>query len=187
MDSRKQHVPEATGVDVGHRSSDCLSADVSPVQVSPVQVGPIQESVAVREIVVVDSACGEYGELVTAARHGEFGLHFCVDGRSAVRLAREFRADAWVVAGNLPDMSGLDLVGLLSRHVIQAEVDPLRPGARVSLSRIGHAKHSGIYLICDSYRLEDEQRALASGVAAYLVRPLSLRTMVRSLHVRSRR
>jgi len=140
---------------------------------------------APREIVVVDSTCGDYGEFVAAARRGEFGLHICVDGRSAVRLAREFRADAWVVARNLPDMSGLDLVGLLGRHVVQAEVDPLRPGARVSLSRIGHAKHSGIYLICDSYRLEDEQRALAAGVAAYLVRPLSLETIVRSLGVRS--
>jgi response regulator of citrate/malate metabolism len=29
-------------------------------------------------------------------------------------------------------------------------------------------------MVSDSYRLEDEQRALASGVAGYLVRPFTL-------------
>jgi len=169
MNMCEHYGPESTQVDTGHRPNNRLP-----------EVGR-----AIREIVVVDSACDEYGEFVAAARRGEFGLHFCVNGRSAVRLAQEFRADAWVVAAELPDMAGLDLVGLLSRYVIQAEVDPLRPGARVSLSRLGRAKHSGIFLVCDSYRMEQEQLALASGVAAYLVRPLSLETIFRSPGVRS--
>jgi hypothetical protein len=33
---------------------------------------------------------------------------------------------------------------------------------------------SGIFIVSDTYRLEDEQRALASGVAGYLVRPITL-------------
>jgi response regulator of citrate/malate metabolism len=33
---------------------------------------------------------------------------------------------------------------------------------------------SGIFLISDSYQLEDEQRALVSGVAGYLVRPVTV-------------
>jgi CheY-like chemotaxis protein len=179
MSILSQNGVEATEADAGSRFTN------SPATNIPATVCGAGRESLVREIVVVDPACGEYGEFVAAARRGEFGLHFCVDGRSAVRLAREFRADAWVVAGDLPDMSGLDLVGLLSRHVVQAEVDPLRPGARVSLSRLGRAKHSGIFLVCDSYRLEDEQQALASGVAGYLVRPLSLETIFLSPGVRS--
>jgi response regulator of citrate/malate metabolism len=33
---------------------------------------------------------------------------------------------------------------------------------------------SGIFIVSDRYCLEDEQRALASGVAGYLVRPITL-------------
>jgi CheY-like chemotaxis protein len=131
-------------------------------------------SIGINEIVIVDATCDRYGDFVQAAQAGEVGLHFCVDGRSAVRLARRFRADAWLVASELPDMSGFDLVDMLSSHVLQGDVDPLRSGARISLNRVGHGRHSGIFVVSDSYRLEDEQRALASGVAGYLVRPITL-------------
>jgi PleD family two-component response regulator len=174
MSTHEQHASISTDVGTGRRLAEHLLAD-----------GRTGSGRTSREIVVVDPACSEYREFVAAAQRGEFGLHFCVNGRSAVRLAQEFRADAWIVASELPDMSGLDLVSLLSPHVIQAEVDPLRPGARVSLARLGTARHSGIFLVCDSYRMEDEQRALASGVAAFLVRPLSLHTIFRSPGVRS--
>ena len=126
------------------------------------------------EIVIVDSSCDRYGDFVRAAQAGEVGLHFCVDGRSAVRLARRFRADAWLVASELPDMSGYDLVDMLSPHVLQGSVDPLRSGSRISLDRIGEGLHSGIFVVSDAYRLEDEQRALASGVAGFLVGPVTL-------------
>jgi CheY-like chemotaxis protein len=128
----------------------------------------------VREVVIVDSSCDRYPDFVRAAQSGEIGLHFCVDGRSAVRLARRFRADAWLVSAELPDMSGLDLIDMLSPHVLQGDVDPLLSGSRISLGRVGNGSHSGIYVVADDYRLEDEQRALASGVAAYLVRPVTL-------------
>jgi CheY-like chemotaxis protein len=131
-------------------------------------------STSVREVVIVDSSCDRYGEFVRAARNGEISLHFCVDGRSAVRLARRFRADAWLVAVDLPDMSGFDLLDMLSPHVLQGDVDPLRSGARISLDRLGSGIHSGIFVVTDSYRMEEEQRALASGVAGYVVRPVSL-------------
>jgi response regulator of citrate/malate metabolism len=32
----------------------------------------------------------------------------------------------------------------------------------------------GVFIVSDTYRIEDEQRALESGVAGYLVRPLTL-------------
>ncbi|MFM7411875.1 MAG: response regulator [Planctomycetota bacterium] len=131
-------------------------------------------SMGINEIVVVDATCDRYGDFVQAAQAGEVGLHFCVDGRSAVRLARRFRADAWLVAAELPDMSGFDLLDMLSPHVLQGDVDPLLGGASISLDRVGHGRHAGIFIVSDSYRLEDEQRALASGVAGYLVRPITL-------------
>jgi PleD family two-component response regulator len=126
------------------------------------------------EIVVVDSGCDQYGDFVQAAQESAFGLHFCVDGRSAVRLARRFRADVWLIANDLPDMSGFDLVDMLGPHVLQGSVDPLKGGARISLDRLGQGMRSGIFIVADSYRLEDEQRALAAGVAGYLVRPMTL-------------
>lgn len=127
-----------------------------------------------REIVIVDSSCEHYGDFVQAAQDGEFGLHFCCDGQSAVRLARRFRADAWIVATELPDMSGFDLIEMLAPQVLQGGVDPLRGGTPVSLSHVGEGRHAGIFLVSESYRLEDEQRALAAGVAGYLVRPVTL-------------
>lgn len=132
------------------------------------------------EIMIVDSSCDRYGDFVRAAQAGEVGVHFCVDGRSAVRLARRFRADAWLVSSDLPDMSGYDLVDMLSPHVLQGDVDPLRSGSRISLDHVGEGLRSGIFIVSDAYRLEDEQRALASGVAGFLVRPLTLDVIRRS-------
>jgi CheY-like chemotaxis protein len=128
----------------------------------------------IREIVIVDYSCDRYGDFVRAAQDGEVGLHFCVDGRSAVRLARRFRADAWLVSAELPDMSGFDLVDMLSPHVLQGDVDPMLSGARISLDRMGESLRAGIFIVSDTYRLADEQRALTSGVSGYLVRPVTL-------------
>lgn len=135
---------------------------------------PCLRTAGIREIVIVDCSCDRYGDFVRAAQDGEVGLHFCVDGRSAVRLARRFRADAWLVAADLPDMSGFDLLDMLSPHVMQGDVDPMLSGARISLDRMGESRHAGIFIVSDMYRLVDEQRALASGVAGYLVRPVTL-------------
>lgn len=131
-------------------------------------------SVGIREIVIVDANCDRYADFVQAARDGQVGLHFCVDGRSAVRLARRFRADAWLVASELPDMSSFDLLEMLSPHILQGSVDPLMGGARVSLDRVGQGKRSAVFMATDAYRLEDEQRVLAAGVSGYFVRPVTL-------------
>ena len=126
------------------------------------------------EIVIVDADCDRYGDFVEAAQRGEIGLHFCVDGRSAIRLARRFRADCWLVASELPDMSGFDMLDMLSPHVQQGSVDPLLGGATISLNRLGHGLRSGIFVVADTYSIEEEQRALIAGVAGYLVRPVAL-------------
>lgn len=133
-----------------------------------------RRSSSIVEIVVVDPVCDRYGDFVEAAQAGEVGLHFCVDGQSAVRLSRRFRADAWLIATELPDMSGFDLLEMLSPHVLQGDVDPLLGGSRISLGSVGKGMRSGIFVVSDSYRLEEEQLALVSGVAGYLVRPVTL-------------
>jgi response regulator of citrate/malate metabolism len=71
-------------------------------------------------------------------------------------------------------MSGFDLLEMLVPSVLQAEVDPLRGGSSLSLVRVGEATRSGVFIVSDEYRVEDEQRALESGVSGYLVRPLTL-------------
>lgn len=135
---------------------------------------PSLRSLGINEIVIVDPACDRYADFVAAARAGEAGLHFCSDGRSAVRMARRFRADVWLVSTELADMSGFDLLEMLSTHVVHGDVDPMLSGARISLDRLGEGQRSAIFMVADEYRLEDEQRALVSGIAGYLVRPITL-------------
>ncbi len=130
--------------------------------------------VGIHEIVIVDASCDRYADFVEAAQAGDVGLHFCVDGRSAIRLARRFRADAWLVSTDLPDMSGFDLLAMLSPSILQSDVDPLLDGSRVSLDHVGEGMRPGVFLVSDTYSLEEEQRSLASGVAGYLVRPVTL-------------
>lgn len=131
-------------------------------------------SLGINEIVIVDPSCDRYGDFVRAAQAGDVGLHFCCDGRSAVRMARRFRADVWLVSSELQDVSGFDLLEMLSPHVVQGDVDPMLAGSRISLGRIGEATRSAVFIVGDEYRLEEEQRALASGIAGYLVRPVTL-------------
>lgn len=130
-----------------------------------------------KELVIVDSACERYGDFIAAAEAGEIGLHFCVDGQSAVRLARRFRADVWLVAGDLPDMSGFDLLDILMPYVSQGSVDPLLGGAPISLDHVGEGLRSGVFVVADQYRLEDEQQALASAAAGYIVGPVTISTL----------
>jgi PleD family two-component response regulator len=135
---------------------------------------------AVGEIVIVDPRCDRYSDFVEAAAEGEFGLHFCCDAQSAIKLARRFRADIWLVSSDLPDADGFDLLPLLCEQVSQAEVNPLVRGHRLSLARVGQGRHSGIFIVSEDYRLEEEQRALAVGIAGYLVQPVSA-DLIRSL------
>ncbi|NBW96139.1 MAG: hypothetical protein EBR28_05275 [Planctomycetia bacterium] len=145
-------------------------------QASDRKRGPIPSlrSLGINEIVIVDPACDRYPDFVQAARAGEVGVHFCSDGRSAVRMARRFRADVWLVSTELSDMSGFDLLEMLSMHVVHGDVDPMRSGARISLARLGEGARSAIFMVAEEYRIEDEQRALVSGIAGYLVRPITV-------------
>lgn len=149
---------------------------------------PSLRDVGIHEIVIVDATCDRYADFVEAAQAGDVGLHFCVDGRSAIRLSRRFRADAWLVSTDLPDMSGFDLLSMLSPSILQGDVDPLMEGSRVSLDRVGEGMRPGVFLVSDAYSLDEEQRSLACGVAGYLVRPVTVDVILatRAPHVVSK-
>lgn len=112
-----------------------------------------------------------HGVLVRAAAAGDLRLHVCVDGRSALRLARRCRADGWFVATELSDMSGFDLLGML--HGLAVE-ETRGCGATRTPATAAAAAQGCVIMIADSYSTADEQRALAAGAAGYLVRPVGL-------------
>lgn len=131
-------------------------------------------SLGINEIVIVDPACDRYEDFVRAAREGEFGLHFCSDGQSAVRMARRFRADVWLVSAEVPDVSGFDLVEMLAAQVMHgADAAPLSAAGKTR-NRRAATPRAAIFVVADAHRLEEEQRALACGIAGYLVRPITL-------------
>ena len=104
----------------------------------------------VPEIVIVAPSYDRFADFVRAARAGEIGLHLCLDGHSAVRLARRFPAAAWIVAADTPG-----------------------GGSRAFLDGYGESHHTAVFVVADEYRHEDEQRALAAGVAGFFVHPVT--------------
>lgn len=146
----------------------------SPADVPTRVPAPSLRSLGINEIVIVDPEYDHYRDFVAAARAGEVGLHFCNDARSAVRMARRFRADVWLVRSELVDMAGFDVLEMLAAQVVHGDVDPLLTGSKISLDRLGDRPRSAIFMVADDYRLEDEQRALASGIAGYLVGPITV-------------
>lgn len=67
----------------------------------------------VPSIVVVDPRFDAYVPLAASARHGAIELHMRSSGADALRLGKRLDVDAWIVAEDLDDMSGHDLVELL--------------------------------------------------------------------------
>jgi len=65
-------------------------------------------------VVVVDPHFEAYKDLAARARDGHFGLHFRSSGQAAIKLARRFEVDAWIVGTDLDDMSGRDFIALLA-------------------------------------------------------------------------
>jgi hypothetical protein len=65
-------------------------------------------------VVVVDPQFDAYRHLAASARDGHIGLHFRSSGLAAIKLARRFEVDAWVVGTELDDMSGRDFMTLLA-------------------------------------------------------------------------
>jgi CheY-like chemotaxis protein len=68
-------------------------------------------------VVVVDPRFEAYHELVESARSGRIGLHLRSSGAEGLKLAKKHAVDAWLVAADLDDMSGLDFVELLRNQL----------------------------------------------------------------------
>ncbi len=94
----------------------------------------------VPNIVVVDPRFESYRPLATAARAGRIGLHFRSEGRAALILARRHRVDAWLVAADLDDMSGLDFLDLLRQEMAEGNdlaAANFEPGTLVAVREPG--------------------------------------------------
>jgi DNA-binding NarL/FixJ family response regulator len=132
----------------------------------------------IREIVIVDSRIDRYGDFIEAARAGHIGLQFCEDARAALRLAGQFHADVWVVNLDQPDMSGLDLLEMVSPIVsrgsaLQARGQAHRFAATAG-NRMSQSRRPVVFGVADHYSPADETRSLACGVAGYLVGQVTL-------------
>ncbi|MFM8291589.1 MAG: hypothetical protein ACKOC4_07800 [Planctomycetia bacterium] len=118
-------------------------------------------------VVVVDPRFDAYKPLAASARLGRIDLHFRSSGTAAVRLARQIPVDAWLIATDLDDMSGHDLVALLRAEFATrgksagvhkvAVVDPAAPS-------------SGTWSLV-------QQEGIASGADAVLTQPITFQDL----------
>jgi len=110
-------------------------------------------------VVVVDPRFESYKQLADSARLGRIDLHIRSSGADAMKLARRHAVDVWLIAADLDDMSGNDLVELLRSRSAESKV-----------AVIDAAAGSRQYVVA-------EQEATASGADAVLTKPISLRDL----------
>jgi len=113
-------------------------------------------------VVVVDPRFEAYKSLADSARLGRMMLHFRSSGSDAIKLSRRMPVDAWLIAPELDDMSGHDLVQLL-----QGQGDT--PIAIVDVAQANGLPRSGV-----------EQESAAAGVGM-LSHPITLADLERLL------
>lgn len=111
-------------------------------------------------VVVVDPRFDCYKPLAASARMGKLNVHFRSSGAEALKLARRFRVDAWLVAPELDDISGQDFIGLLQARVGASRL------AMVETAEPGSATWEST-----------ARRADEAGAAATLLPPITLRDL----------
>jgi CheY-like chemotaxis protein len=121
-------------------------------------------------VVVVDPQFGAYKSLADGARRGRLSLHMRSSGAEAIKLARRMRVDAWLIAPDLDDMSGLDLVELL-----QAEFAADSNGVRPKLALV-HVADSGSRQLSLA-----GQEAAEAGADSLLTHPITFSDLERLL------
>ena len=115
---------------------------------------------AVPNVVVVDPRFDAYKQLADSARLGRINLHIRSSGAEAMKLARRRTVDAWLIATDLDDMSGHDLLELLRKGTGDAKLAMIEadgPGGR----------HHAVA----------EHDAAAAGADAMLAHPITLRDL----------
>ena len=93
----------------------------------------------VPSVVVVDPRFDAYKALAASARLGKVSLHFRSSGAAALQLARRIKVDAWLIAPELDDMAGQDLMPLLETALADAD----RSTAKVTLVQESGLVRSG--------------------------------------------
>lgn len=122
---------------------------------------------AVPSVVVVDPRFDAYKQLASSARLGRIGLHFRSSGGDAIKLARRLRVDAWLIAPDLDDMSGHDLVHLLKERHDDTEVEA---------GKVAIVAPSGI---AGRQETLAEREAMDAGADALIQHPITLRDLER--------
>jgi CheY-like chemotaxis protein len=102
-------------------------------------------------VCVVDARPADYAKWAEAAQQAGMVLRQFRTGREALRASRDVATDLWIINVDLPDMSGFELV------------EKLQP----------RASHTAAFLVADTYRVDDEVRALSLGVTMYRCKPAS--------------
>lgn len=120
---------------------------------------------AVPSVVVVDPRFDAYKQLASSARLGRIGLHFRSSGADAIKLARRLRVDAWLIAADLDDMSGHDLVHLLKERHSDADTDAAKIAIVAASDAAGRQK------------MLAERDAIDAGADALIQHPITLRDL----------
>jgi CheY-like chemotaxis protein len=113
-------------------------------------------------VVVVDPRFNAYSALAESARQGKLSLHIRSSGSDAIKLGRRLHVDAWLVAAELDDMSGQDLVELLRADSSGAQVAMVMEdtdGRRHAIA-CGEATEVGADSISHPISLADLERLL---------------------------
>ena len=120
---------------------------------------------AVPSVVVVDPRFDAYKTLAASAKLGKITLHLRSSGAEALKLARRLPVDAWLIAPELDDMSGHDLLPLLQSQ----------------LAATGHGD-TKLVVVAESAaggstRLHAESEARAAGADSLLSRPITFQDL----------
>ena len=108
-----------------------------------------ETSRTVRDLVVVDDSLEEYGELIERCDRDSVRVTLTNTGMGALRLVPSHCDAQWWVSSRLPDMTGLDLLGMLRA---------IEPGLAVRL-------------ITRHFDLQEENEAYRLGAEAYRTQP----------------
>ncbi len=125
----------------------------------------------VPSVVVVDPRFDAYKQLAASARLGRIGLHCRSSGADAIKLSRRLRVDAWLIAPDLDDMSGHDLVQLLRDTHGDRHDGPDSDTVKVAI--VSGPGTSG------RQKMLSERDAIEAGADALIQHPITLRDLER--------
>lgn len=101
------------------------------------------------DLYVVDSRPQDYDTLIPAAEAESFSTFVAASGEEALRLPRRDSGRLWLINTQLPDMTGAELLSLLSRR-----------------------DYASTYaLVGDAYSHDDEVVARQAGATIYVCKP----------------